>query len=266
MEAFFVPLRNNSIRVIRFGSGPEWLIALHGYGDRARMFAPLEADLGAYFSLLAIELPFHGETDWREESFSKKDLLDIIAYLEAREDMPQFSLMGFSFGARLVMGMIPDLAPKMRLAYLLAPDGIKTLGMAPAEWAPMWLKRLIQGLLKRPQALLRIVGFLRQIRLFPLHTYRFVHQQLTSNDRTRRAMGCWLAMDDFSVKAAQIRRVMLENALEIQVWGGFDDAVLDQKALKRFCSALPNAQLNLLYHKGHRIIDRELGAFMVAKL
>ncbi|MBL7798722.1 MAG: hypothetical protein JNJ90_19650, partial [Saprospiraceae bacterium] len=78
MRSFFLELNGANIHCLRFGEGPQLLVALHGFGDRARLFAILEEALSERYTVVAIDLPFHGQTEWPNRTFSKADLLAVV--------------------------------------------------------------------------------------------------------------------------------------------------------------------------------------------
>jgi predicted alpha/beta-fold hydrolase len=110
MHSSFLEMPSGKIHCLTFGSGPELLIALHGFSDRARMFAVLEPALSENYTVVAVDWPLHGQTHWTPNTFSKQDLLDIIRRILANHGKERFSLMGFSFGARLAQALLPDLS------------------------------------------------------------------------------------------------------------------------------------------------------------
>src|SRR5262249_32095371 len=146
---------------------PELLIALHGFGDRARMFAVLEEALTEKYTVVAVDWPFHGQTEWPDPTFTKADLLAIIQGILDQEGKTRFRLMGFSFGARLTLSMLPELAGRLNKLYLLSPDGVETKGMSMAVHTPMWVRRLLFRMLQNPEWFLKMVRAGGKIRLVP---------------------------------------------------------------------------------------------------
>ena len=79
MESHFIRWRSSTIHYNRLGHGSEWLFCFHGYGEQGSSFDLFEELLGDAYSLIAIDLPFHGQTDWQEGlSFPVVDLIQII--------------------------------------------------------------------------------------------------------------------------------------------------------------------------------------------
>ncbi len=49
-----------------WGKGASLLFCFHGYGESSGSFGFLEGALARQFTIIAIDLPFHGQTEWRE--------------------------------------------------------------------------------------------------------------------------------------------------------------------------------------------------------
>ncbi len=59
------------------------LFCFHGYGETAETFAMLENRLGADYTIIALDMPFHGQTQWHEGLlFTGEDLLEIMGKIQ----------------------------------------------------------------------------------------------------------------------------------------------------------------------------------------
>lgn len=254
-RSIFFELESGRVHALRWGRGKRLLIALHGFSDRARMFALLENFWGERFTVVAIDLPFHGQTEWAAAAFSKADLLGIVTQVLESEKKERFSLLGFSFGARLALAMLPDLAPRLDQLFLLSPDGMKTRGMRAAEWTPMWLRRCLFGLLQRPNWLIALAVMGRKLGLISAFTQAFLNKNLNRPERLRRTFGCWLAMDSFRLRRRQTLLLLEETALPTHIYVGEKDPLLEYVALKNWYGTLPNVQLHVLENEGHALTE-----------
>src|SRR3569833_2382128 len=100
MQSRFIPYNNSSIHYCVYGSGDKLVFCFHGYGEQAESFAFLESSLGKTHTLIAIDMPFHGETQWLEGLlFSPAHLVAIFQYILAVSPVfikPVFSLLVYS--------------------------------------------------------------------------------------------------------------------------------------------------------------------------
>ncbi|MFN0173758.1 MAG: alpha/beta fold hydrolase [Saprospiraceae bacterium] len=263
MESRFFETPHGRVHALKFGHGAQLLVALHGFSDRARMFAVLEKALAERFTIVAIDLPFHGQTEWNERDFSKGDLLRIIAQVLESEGRTRCSLMGFSFGARLAQAMLPELSPILDHIYLLSPDGVNTKGMDAAERTPMWVRRVLFRMLRYPAWLASMADLGRNWGLVPAFTYKFITNNLNRPKRIQRLFGCWFSMDMFKVLRLEIPKILQETGLPTEVYLGADDTLVDKKSLKKLYGNLPNVRFIVLKNEGHRIVGKQLAAAIV---
>ena len=263
MQSIFLDHPSGKIHCLQFGAGPELLIALHGFSDRARMFAVLEPALSEKYRVAAIDWPFHGQTEWSQPTFSKQDLLGIINQVAAANQAERFSLMGFSFGARLAQALLPELAGRLNKLYLLSPDGVKTKGMSTAAHTPVWLRKLLYRVLKNPNWFIALVNTGKKIGVVPPMVHHFLSNNLNRPERFQRTFGCWLAMESFYLRRKNIQQILQESRLPTVVYIGLNDPMLRQKTLKKLYENLPSVQVFWL-DEGHRLIGEELNMHLKA--
>src|SRR4030095_789056 len=104
------------------------------------------------YTLVAVDLPFHGKTEWKEgEFFLKKDLKFLIEKILEKECYRRFSLFGYSLGGKIVMAAIPDFASRIDEVILAAPDGVQSKIWYNLAVYPKWGQRLFHGFVKKPQ-------------------------------------------------------------------------------------------------------------------
>jgi pimeloyl-ACP methyl ester carboxylesterase len=245
----------------RFGHGPELLIALHGFGEDGRRFAVLEEALQDRYTVVAFDLPFHGGTEWPRDAFSKADILHIINGILEKEGHTRFSILAFSFGARLALAMLPDIADKLDKLILLAPEGIGTHGMFAAEHTPMVLRKALQQWLRRPGWLLRLLYAGYQSGLISALAYKFITYNLAQPERYRRVFGCWLSLNDFSVHAASTKQLLLQSGIPLDIYIGARDDRVRLQPLQRFVKGLPKARL-FVVDDGHQLLNVRLKKYL----
>lgn len=265
MQSTFYEHPCGRIHTLSFGEGPKLLIALHGFGDRARMFAVLEEALGKNYTVVALDWPFHGQTEWSKETFTKEDLLGIIRQILAEHRRERFCLMGFSFGGRLAQALLPEFAGQLDKLYLFSPDGVKTRGMTMAVHTPMWVRRLLFNILKKPDWFINLVQAGRKIGVVPPLIQHFLANNLNRPERLQRTFGCWFALDSFYLRRRNIRAVLEKTGLATDVYIGLHDRFLHQKVLKKLYEGLPNVRVSWL-EEGHRIVGEGLGEEILAKV
>lgn len=261
MQSFYLNYKEDKIHCLRFGQGEKLLVAIHGFGDRARLFAILEEALAARYTVVAFDLPFHGQTEWSGQTFSKNDTLAIIQMIKDREGHDRLSLMGYSFGARLVQAMLPDLLPQLDKLYLLAPDGIQTKGMPMAVRTPMWVRRFLFRILRNPKWFLTLLKFGSRFNVVPPLILHFLSFNLTRPERFRRTFGCWLSLRSFYLRRRNIRAIWRESGLPVDIYFGTKDEMIRYKTIKKMVEGVPNVRVYLM-NAGHRLVGEDLNVRM----
>ncbi len=257
MESFYLEYNDAKVHCLRFGQGPRLLVALHGFGDRARLFAILEEALKERYTVVAIDLPFHGQTAWQGNTFTKPDILHVIRQIMVREGKERLSLMGYSFGARLVQAMLPELLPQLDKLYLLAPDGIQTKGMPLAVRTPIWVRRFLFRILRKPKWFLQLPDLGRRMQLVPPLILHFLSFNLTRPQRFQRTFACWFAMDSFYLRRRNIKAIWRETGLPVDIYFGTKDEMIRYKTIKKMVENVPNVRIYLM-DAGHRLIGEDL--------
>src|SRR5688572_21164559 len=104
MKHRFLQFKNSRICYYCFGSGPQKVVCFHGYGEESNSYGFLEKYAGDQYTFYALDLPFHGKTEWNEGLvFSHSDLQQILSSVLADNEQvatgkQQLSLLGFSLG------------------------------------------------------------------------------------------------------------------------------------------------------------------------
>ena len=106
----------------RFGDGNKMLFCFHGYGEDALTFSFLEKNLGNEFTLIALDFPFHGLTEWNEEFLLRID--ELIEIMNKISSVQSFSILGYSMGGRVALKLLQIIPDRIEKIILLAPDGL----------------------------------------------------------------------------------------------------------------------------------------------
>lgn len=132
------------VSALRYGAEPPALTLLHGAGLNAHTWDATALALAA--PLLALDLPGHGDSSWREDAdYSPPTLAaDVIAALDAWADRPQV-LVGHSLGgltAAAVAATRPDLVERLVIVDITpgvdpaaGPRQVREFFAGPTDWA-----------------------------------------------------------------------------------------------------------------------------------
>jgi pimeloyl-ACP methyl ester carboxylesterase len=128
MSGHFIAFRSSRFHYFTWGEGVQVLFAFHGYGESGESFAFLAEALGRDFTIVALDMPFHGQTEWNEKELflDPEDLRALM--MEITLGLPErevgWWLMGYSMGGRVALQLLELEHARVERLVLLAPDGL----------------------------------------------------------------------------------------------------------------------------------------------
>lgn len=245
--------RSSTIDYLRFGTGSRCLICLHGFGDRAVVWRYLEKQLGKKFTIIALDLPFHGRTEWREKTMQIVDFEQIINKILTTESVERFSLAGFSFGARIVQKLLFSHGHLIDNIFLFAPDGFGTKGIKNATLYPIWLRQLFKFLLQKPDKLVRFVEWLYQKKLVDKPVKWFFSQNIDHAKRRERLFFYWINLNNFAIKPLVFKKKLQDSRINTHIFLGKDDAITPLSIGAFLTADAPNIRLHIV-ESDHQIL------------
>jgi 2-succinyl-6-hydroxy-2,4-cyclohexadiene-1-carboxylate synthase len=98
------------------GSGPP-LLLLHGFTGSRTAFAHVRERLTETASVVAVDLPGHGESPFHEDTTFASTLASLLALLDAL-GLQQVDVVGYSLGARVALGLAVESSARVRRLVL----------------------------------------------------------------------------------------------------------------------------------------------------
>ena len=264
-ENGFLEYENSKVHFIKFGQGDKLLIALPGFGDPASLYLALQMALEKDYTVFAIDLPFHGKTQWNKPVFYKKDLINIFNLLAKKEGKQRFELMGYSFGGRIILSSLPELINSLDKIYLVASDGMQTDGMTIALKVPLWLRRVLEKVASKPTRFDWLLNIFYKVGFISKFNRKFIRYNLAIQERRDRIFKTWFSLNDFQVPLKKVKLLLKEAAIPVALYFGTEDNIITLKGGLKFKEGLTNVELNTL-EEGHRLLNEKLNALLSNQL
>ncbi len=210
------------------GNGPEWLFCFHGYGELGSSFNVFEALLGKSYTLISMDFPFHGETDWQEGLlFDIPDLINIINLIKPT-DQP-FGLMGYSMGGRVALQILQTIPSQIKRLVLVAPDGLHK-----NKWH--WLstktylgKQLFAYTMKNPNWIMSLLPAAQKLGILNKSILKFVHYYLDDAAEREILYRRWITMRKFSPTKSLLKECILAYKIPTNlVFGKYDRIIVSK--------------------------------------
>ncbi len=243
------------------GSGLLPCFCFHGYGENAQTFLFLEKYAGTSHRFIAIDLPFHGSTSWKEDLvFTVEDLKEIIAlilktellYLPGSED--QFTLMGFSLGGRVVLSLYETMPDKIGKMILLAPDGMRVNFWYWLATQTMLGNKLFAFTMKRPYWFFILLKAIHKTGLVNNSIYKFVQAYIHDDDVRHELYTRWTTFRKLKPNLSLIKKNIIENKTAVKFIYGKHDRIIRYERAEKFMIGLePTCDLKIL-QAGHQLL------------
>ncbi len=245
---------NASFSYIQFGTGNKLLIALPGYANEADLFLKIAPALSEQFTVIALDLPWHGETKITTDSFSKEDFIAVLKAIIARfPEVQAVELMGYSYGGRLSLGVL-DALDISRL-WLIAADGLEA--RRGYNFFPIFLRKVLSRLMSRPDWFLNLLSALHKIGLVPKYTHRFMTHHLGNEKNRKRLLGTWIFTAEFVSNQKKILQTLQEKKIPVVIIYGREDKIIQPEGGLKLKENYPLTEVHFI-EAGHKIFGKKL--------
>jgi pimeloyl-ACP methyl ester carboxylesterase len=227
------------------------VFAFHGYGESAAAFTFLGEAIGDDFTLVAIDLPFHGQTEWNDGLFfDPQDLLFVLRGIETEltssqpatgdaapppaTHLPGWWLLGYSMGGRIALQLLQDSPQLIDKLVLLAPDGLK---LNPWYWLATQTRPgniLFRATMRRPGWLFLLLRLGNALRLVNPSVYKFTVQYINDDQVRQELYTRWTTMRGFRPRLAVIADIIREKQLPVRLVYGRYDRIIRWESAEKF--------------------------------
>ncbi len=265
-ESHFYSIGEKQLHYLILGEGNPVLFAFHGFGDHAGVFKILESSMGKLYTIISVDLPFHGQTKWGEgEPLTLNELLGFIEFILKLYQQEQFSLAGFSLGGKVALALYHRLPERVERMFLFAPDGLKNNIWYNIAIYPKWGRQMFKHILLRPNTFLRFVRILRYTHIIQKQYALFIQKQLDSEQKRRLVWDIWNCLRGYERKRGELQALIKQHQTKVLVVVGKYDRIIKPAFGKRFCTNLTSAEL-LVIDKGHYLLKDYLNPYLAERL
>jgi pimeloyl-ACP methyl ester carboxylesterase len=260
-----IELQGNQIHYRRTGVGSKLLIAFHGYANNAEMFDGFEQNLQEY-TIISIDLPYHGKTGWHDDRPLEVSDLNTIAR-RLMEDMRvnEFSLLGYSMGARACLCIVEQIPQCVDAVLLAAPDGLVPNPLYHFVTKNGVGKWLFKDFLSKPERYDLLINAARNLKIVSEARYKFAMQNMNSVWKRMQLLHIWPNMSRIIPDMKKLQTVLGQYNIPVHVFIGVHDRVIPVKYGKRFVKKIKTAKLHVV-EKGHWLFDADTISKMAACL
>lgn len=216
------------------GNGPKALFCFHGFGFTGTLFYPLESVIPSEYTIYNFDLFFHGKSTWDygdtpiEEAF----WAELISAFCTENNIPKFSLIAYSIGARPVWALTNKLPSKITEIIAIAPDGITNSFWYNIATRTNFTRLLFKKLLSNKIYITTFLNFGLFLRIMPAVTVRFAKSQLRTNEQRNRVYLTWVTFRKLKSNHTILSENINKFTIPITIYLGQYDKIIKYKMVK----------------------------------
>jgi pimeloyl-ACP methyl ester carboxylesterase len=260
MEQKLLPYKKSKINYYSFGNGPETAICFHGYGEDGKLYRFFEKYAGGAYTFYAIDLPFHGNTEWNEELlFTHDDLSQIISNIpDSKKINRQLTLIGFSLGGRIALSYYEVHPERIKKVILFAPDGLKVNFWYWFSTQTHFGNKLFAYSMRSPAWFFAFLKGLNKAGLVNASIFKFVNYYIGKKEMRQLLYQRWTTFRKLKPNLQRIKYFILKNKTNTRlVYGKYDRIILPvrgekfQKGIEAFCTLTVINSGHQVVHENH---------------
>jgi pimeloyl-ACP methyl ester carboxylesterase len=253
MNTHSISLEDLHLEYIKYGDGPEIIIALHGHGKHASDFDFMH---DARFTVLSINLFLHGGSTFGAHRLStqiltKNDVEKLLEKLFKHENIDHFHVVAYSQGGRFVLTVLPYFARRIKSLTLLAPDGLNDKNFYSWSQRRWWARKLFQRWTHRPKELIGIASFLSKIKIIHPKIVDFLQHYSSDEQRFKRAYQSWSAFRKLRPNRALLKATFEKHPIPFKLVIGEFDRIITLESAMGFVQAIHQEAALITIPTGH---------------
>lgn len=101
-----INIKGLNIEYLKKGESENKILLLHGWSCKKETFSSIIDNLSTFMEVYAIDFPGFGESDEPKEVFGVDDYVDIVEEFIEKMNIKKLSLLGHSFGGRVIIKLV----------------------------------------------------------------------------------------------------------------------------------------------------------------
>jgi pimeloyl-ACP methyl ester carboxylesterase len=272
MHSAFISYRSSNIHFLYGGRGNKLLVCFHGYGEGADSFSFLEKHAGDEFTIYAIDLPFHGQTDWKEGlNFTHIDLQQIIYEIFLRDNIRnepglRFSVLGFSLGGRVALSLYQAWPVHVEKMVLLAPDGLTVnfwYWLSSRTWAG---NKLFAFTMKYPGWFFGFLQVMNKLRLVNASVFKFVNYYIGQKEARLLLYQRWTTLRRLKPNLKRIKSFIRQQQTSVRLVYGRHDRIILPIRGEKFKTGIEEYCDLTIIDSGHQVLHEKHAAGILQSL
>lgn len=258
MQSHYITHQNSTVHYRIFGEGKGLIFCFHGYGREGDTFYVLEKRIGIQYTIVAIDVPYHGKTQWNDELVMRPEYLVLLVNNIRRKlfnDTRPFILLGFSMGGRIAMHLTMLMAENVRKLVLLAPDGLNYnfwRRIATHTWVG---NKLLTYTINHPGWAMYVINKAEKWRVLPASMANFVRFYIEDKNHRLKLYNRYMSMRAFDPSLKKLKREIENYNIQVRLLFGKFDKIIPSAGGKNFMKGIAPFCKMYQIEAGHNLLN-----------
>jgi pimeloyl-ACP methyl ester carboxylesterase len=244
--------------------GSNWIFCFHGYGESGESFGLFSPFLGIDYTLIAIDIPFHGKTDWNGPLlFEPNSLIELIDLITG-SNQTKLHFFAYSMGGRIALRLFELMPNRVQSMILVAPDG---LHQNKWQWFTTKTKlgnSIFKYTMQYPGWLFQLINIANKLKLLNPSISKFVHYYLDDPKERADLYKIWTTTRLFRPSVKKIQSLIDKHPISMKLIFGKHDRIILTKRGVHFSKGR-NEQIKVIeLEAGHQLLQKKYAPTIAA--
>lgn len=240
-----------------YGHGDEVLLAFHGFGQDKNVYRDWSKKLNTKYRICSFDLFYHGASFREERNLSKNEWMEWISIFLKKEEISQFSILGYSLGGRFAISTAITFKSQVKKLILVAPDGIYLTPWFKVATTPV-IKNIMKYVMTHPNFLNQVLNFNDRIRLVNPYLTDFVRKEMNDRDQQKRIFLSWNHFKTLGYTQKQLIKEFQHCAFKKQLILGNRDHIIHPNWILPIIHKIGGFEVTRLPMKHHQLAKQEV--------
>ena len=260
MHSSTIAFKSSIIHYSYNGQGKNLLICFHGYGESEKSFHFLEKYLSQVYFIIAIDMPYHGDSIWKEGmNFTMDDLENIIESLQQKHNFSgqPFSLLAFSMGGRIALSILQRKQQQISRLVLLAPDGLKLNFWYWLSTQTRLGNKLFLATIHKPGWFLGMIKLMNRLGLLNQSIYKFVDNFLHDKKKRKLLYLRWTCFRKIRPDLDRLKDCVTQHKIPVHLVYGKHDRIILASRGEKFRTGIESYCTLESLNCGHQVLHEK---------
>ena len=252
----YISLGADKLHYLQIGSGKRLLVSFHGYGNEANIFSELCKEIENEFTCINIDLPYHGNSEWRDLKLTEEQVVLLIKELKTKFAVDKVSLVGYSIGGRICLKIAELIPEDIDKVVLLASDGLRFNLFYYFLTRTSSGRTLFTSFLNNPKPYGVLIETARKLGMINTLRYNFAMRYVRAEKEREFLLKVWPCLSLLIPDINKLKSIVEQHDINLGVFMGKHDVIIPPALGIGFKKNIPSADLVIL-DKGHKILDTD---------